>query len=174
MSTTSGSASAAFVAQTSLERPVLSKSGSVKRRDFSKSYSIEHGYTAHRRSLIEDAKFERKILLADTRSEQISEEMGDERDANAHVSHKLIVSVGRAKTDLARIMGIVGESEAELEHVESRPCKIANAISHDVYLEIRCSMRTLGRIKSSIKKSIELVDISVLESIDKRTELLGK
>lgn len=60
-----------------------------------------------------------------------------------------------------------------MEHIESRPSKIENAISHDIYLEIKCSLKTLNRIKSAVKKSVTVAEISVLESIDKRTELLG-
>lgn len=109
-----GAKASSTMSTESAERPVLAKSGSIKRRDFRKSYSIEHGYTAQRRSLIEDAKFEHKIISTDNKSQQITEE--DEDDSNSHVSHKLIISVGKPKTDLAKIMAIIGVRNFLFDH----------------------------------------------------------
>lgn len=152
----------------SSEVKALPRTGSVKRKEFRKSYSIEHGYTAQRRSLIEDAKFENKIIKSSTLS--INEE--EDSNQNTDISHKIIITVDQPKSDLTKILTVIKESNAELDHIESRSSKNVNSKSCDIFLQINCSTSTLNKIKSSIKKSIPSVEISVLESFDNKRAIL--
>ncbi len=57
-----------------------------------------------------------------------------------------------------------------MEHIESRSSLVANSV-YDIYLEIRCGKQMLNKIVGSIKNSIQVVEVTILESINKKAEL---
>lgn len=128
-----------------------------------KSYSIEHGYIARRRSLIEDAKFESTFLKDSFDHEKISEEIGVS-DSIEQSKFKIMVSIEGYMENLSLIFNLIRSNDARLEHVESRPSKKKSKSTFEVYLEIKTTFTNLIAIVNLLKQNNHFPDVVILDN----------
>ncbi|GAB1599430.1 tryptophan 5-hydroxylase 1-like [Argonauta hians] len=135
-----------------------------RRLAFQKCYSLEHGGSWRRKSLIEDARFEtvanaeferaeeRRLAHGECISEE-SEPVNGERKSRMELEtsvFSVLISLKEQITSLADIMKIFDAVKLQLLHIETRPSQQAGT-KFDVF--IQCS-----GVKDNMKRSIEMLN----------------
>lgn len=148
-----------------------------------KSYSIEHGYTARRRSLIEDAKFEHTVLnfvnkesaVIETTHEDdqifANEQTGQIVASEVDLTHKLMISIeNQMSSSIKSILEAVQENDSTIEHIESRASKKKSRCKFELYLEINTTYSKLVNIVNTLKKRHAFPDIIILSTSSEKKE----
>lgn len=128
-----------------------------------RGYSIENGYTARRRSLIEDAKFD-SICLRDSSLDEvlIDEEIPQKP---IEIKYKLVVTtINNNMINVIESLNIIKDENATLDHIASRPSRKLNKSSIDIYLQFTCSTISFSRIMVKLKALKSIKDIVCLNA----------
>ncbi|RNA08581.1 Tyrosine 3-monooxygenase [Brachionus plicatilis] len=131
-----------------------------------KSYSIEYGYVAKKRSLIEDAKFEHNVLHAQQSIEKYDNGNADEIDS----IHKLMISLDNQIDGIKIIVDKLKNSGCFLDHIESRPTKKKRNANYELYLEIKAKNKNFAYLVEKLKDSSFLSTVVVLDIETKAEE----
>ncbi|XP_043218203.1 tyrosine 3-monooxygenase-like [Amphibalanus amphitrite] len=146
-----------------------------------KSYSIENGYPARRRSLVDDAKFEtnvnkesrqewlshiRQSLDDDTLSEEevlLAASTPSEETAatTGPLQVTLVISMKSGMNSLGRIIKTIESHHGLLQHVESRSSRRPDA-SHQVLLRLTLGSDDLRQLLRSLRQSGAVAGLEIL------------
>ncbi|CAF0731497.1 unnamed protein product [Brachionus calyciflorus] len=148
-----------------IENPIRAKYAAIK------SYSIEYGYVAKKRSLIEDAKFEHNVLHAKPSLETVQDalpECTNEKDIES--IHKLMISLDNQMEGIKFILERLKYLNCTLDHIESRPTKKKRKSSFELYLEIKSTSQNLDNLIAKLKDSGYFSDVVILNAELKSSE----
>jgi tyrosine 3-monooxygenase len=126
-----------------------------------RGYSIENGYTARRRSLIEDAKFD-SICLKDG---SLDEVLIDEEILEKPVEMKynlVVTTISNSMINMIEVLNIIKDENATLDHIASRPSRKLNKSAIDIYLQLACTTTSFSRIMIKLKALKYIKDIVCL------------
>ncbi|XP_037070265.1 tyrosine 3-monooxygenase-like [Pollicipes pollicipes] len=144
-----------------------------------KSYSIENGYPARRRSLVDDAKFETSInketrqeWLSHIRQSENDEDLSEEEvllaassptdeSAAGPLNIVLVLSIKSGMNSLGRIIKTIESHHGSLQHIESRASRRADA-SHQVLLRITLLAENLRQLTRSLRQSAAVTACDIL------------
>nr|XP_033340057.1 tyrosine 3-monooxygenase isoform X2 [Megalopta genalis] len=145
-----------------------------------KSYSIENGYPARRRSLVDDARFE-SLVVKQTKQSVLEEARQRTNDAglteeevvlmktiaespeSEHAVQKaaLVLRLREGIGSLARILKTIENFKGMVTHVESRPSK-REGQQFDVLVKVDMSKQCLLQLIRNLRQSSALDGVSLL------------
>ncbi|XP_022245144.1 tyrosine 3-monooxygenase-like [Limulus polyphemus] len=142
-----------------------------------KSYSVEHGYPARRRSLVDDAKFEtlknkeaKQTWLQEQRSVSQDEDLSEEEvflvtecpdeEANVPKQTNIVLTLKTGITVLPRILKIIESSHGNVFHLETRRA-YNNVSTLDVLVRLDISRNGLLHVMRSFRQG-NLADVTIL------------
>uniref|UniRef100_T1IS97 Biopterin-dependent aromatic amino acid hydroxylase family profile domain-containing protein n=1 Tax=Strigamia maritima TaxID=126957 RepID=T1IS97_STRMM len=141
-----------------------------------KSYSIENGYPARRRSLVDDAKFESVInkqaknsLVEEQRSISNDELLEEEvflstvcdDDNNIPKTTSVILMLREGISSFGRILKSIENFKGVILHLESRAAK-KPGVQIEVLVTLEITRNHLLNLLKTLRQSSSLVDVSVL------------
>ncbi|RZF46215.1 hypothetical protein LSTR_LSTR013848 [Laodelphax striatellus] len=145
-----------------------------------KSYSIENGYPARRRSLVDDARFE-TLVVKQTKQSVLEEARQRSNDAglteeevilaNAASESKeaeqavqrasLVLRMREGMGSLARILKTIENFKGTVAHLETRPSK-AEGMNFDILVRVDMSRQNLLLLIRSLRQSASLGEVTLL------------
>lgn len=93
----------------------------TSKRTFRKSYSIEHGYKARRRSLIADAEFDREQHDEEEQQQKQQQEAIPEEDQKECNYAILVTTKDKNTASILHLINILNRDGLKVEHLETRP-----------------------------------------------------
>ncbi|XP_076057132.1 tyrosine hydroxylase ple [Oratosquilla oratoria] len=157
----------------------MMKAAEINRERFAikKSYSIENGYPARRRSLVDDARFETTINKQQKQSwiEEAKQQLSCDGELSEEevflvqspiepdVPHQvsLVVSLLEGLSGLPRIIKTVENFKGSVVHVESRPAP-RRGIAFDVLIKTDITREPLLNLLKSLKQSSSIASVSLV------------
>ncbi|XP_048510823.1 tyrosine 3-monooxygenase isoform X2 [Athalia rosae] len=145
-----------------------------------KSYSIENGYPARRRSLVDDARFEtlvvkqtKQCVLEEARQRANDSGLTEEEvvlaktiaetpeGENAVQKAVLVLRMREGISSLARILKSIENFKGVVEHLESRPSK-KEGMQFDVLVKVDMNRQSLLQLIRNLRQSSSLGGVSLL------------
>jgi len=159
---------------------MLSASATTNRSKFAikKSYSVENGYPARRRSLVDDAKFETQVnkevketwLENQRRSlvneDELSEEEvfltePDDVDDNAPHVITLVLSLKESIGSMARVLKTIENCRGIINHIETRQ-STKKGIQFEVLIRFEMTRDCLLSLMKALRQSASLAEAVVI------------
>ncbi|XP_058793391.1 tyrosine 3-monooxygenase isoform X2 [Phymastichus coffea] len=144
-----------------------------------KSYSIENGYPARRRSLVDDARFEtlvvkqtKQSVLEEARQRAndfgLTEEevvlartISENPDDQSLQSAAMVLRLKEGMTTLPRILKTIENFKGQVAHVETRPSKRDNQF--DVLVKVNMSRHNLASLIRNLRQGSSLGGLTLLQ-----------
>lgn len=145
-----------------------------------KSYSIENGYPARRRSLVDDARFEtivvkqtKQSVLEEARQlandsglteEEVLLEKAASQDKDAEMAIQratLVLRLREGINSLARVLKVIENGKGNVVHLESRPSK-EQGVQFDILAKVDMTRKDLLALMKILRQSSTLASITIL------------
>lgn len=123
-----------------------------------KCYSIEYGYSARRRSLIEDAKFEQDVInVVPIEENEVVEKK---------INYKFCFSIGNGLKDLKPFIDAIQDISCSVKHFESRTSKDKSKNTIDIYMDVEVTENDLDKLLSFLRDCKLISNFLILDGKD--------